>query len=84
MLPAEKLPVLLAELGRMEITSVLVEGGSELLNAFFDAGLVNQVAFFFAPKIIAGAPAMSKALNITGDWRNIGQSEMLFTGTTCR
>ena len=83
-LPAEKLPVLLAELGRMEITSVLVEGGSELLGAFFDAGLVDQVAFFFAPKIIAGAPAMSKALNITGDWRNIGQSEMLFTGTTCR
>jgi len=83
-LPVKNLPVLLAELGRMEITSVLVEGGSELLGAFFDAELVDQVAFFFAPKIIADAPAMSKALNITGDWRKIGRSEMLFTGATCR
>ena len=83
-LPVRKLPVLLAELGRMEITSVLVEGGSELLGAFFDTGLVDQVAFFFAPKIIAGAPTMLQARTVAGAWRRVGQSEMLFTGAISR
>ena len=74
------LPALLAELGRREITSVLVEGGSALLGAFFAAGLADQVAFFFAPKIIANAPTMLSALTVTGQWRRIDQGEMLFEG----
>ena len=78
------LPALLAELGRMEITSVLVEGGGELLGACFAAGLVDQVAFFFAPKIIGHAATMKTAVSVTGQWRKIGQSEMLFTGATSR
>ena len=78
------LPAMLAELGRMEITSVLVEGGSELLGAFFETGLVDQVAFFFAPKIIGNAATMQTALNVTGQWRHIGRAEMLFTGATSR
>jgi len=77
------LPVMLAELGRMEITSVLVEGGRELLGAFFAAGLVAQVAFFFAPKLIGHAATMQGAVNVTGQWRRIGRTEMLFEGD-CR
>ena len=77
------LPVLLAELGRMEITSILVEGGPELLGALFAAGRVDQVAFFYAPKIIGEAKTMCAALNIAGQWQRIGQGEMLFEGT-CR
>jgi len=46
---------LLKRLGTCGITSLLVEGGSETLGAFFDAGLVNQTAFFYAPKMIGGA-----------------------------
>lgn len=46
---------LLLKLGRIEVTSLLVEGGSDTLGAFFDAGLVNQAAFFYAPKLIGGS-----------------------------
>ena len=71
---------LLRELGRMEITSVLVEGGNELHSALFAAGLVDQVAFFFAPKIIGTAQTMKTALTVAGSWRRIGRDEMLFEG----
>lgn len=49
---------LLEKLGQNEITSVLVEGGSETLGAFFDQKLVNQAAFFYAPKLIGGSRAV--------------------------
>jgi diaminohydroxyphosphoribosylaminopyrimidine deaminase/5-amino-6-(5-phosphoribosylamino)uracil reductase len=48
----------LGELGRMEITSVLVEGGGTLHGALFDARLVDRVAFFYAPMVIGGAEAV--------------------------
>lgn len=48
---------LLAELGRREITSVLVEGGSTLLGSFFDQGLVDKVVAFIAPVILGGKEA---------------------------
>ncbi len=47
----------LRELGRMEVTSVLVEGGGELLGSMFDARLVDRVAFFYSPVIIGGRGA---------------------------
>lgn len=50
---------LLAELGRGDTTSVLVEGGGELLGSLFDAGLVDKVVAFVAPTIIGGAGAPS-------------------------
>jgi len=48
---------LLAELGRREITGVLVEGGGTLLGSFFDQGLVDKVVAFIAPVIIGGTEA---------------------------
>jgi diaminohydroxyphosphoribosylaminopyrimidine deaminase/5-amino-6-(5-phosphoribosylamino)uracil reductase len=48
----------LAELGRREIQSVLVEGGAKVAGSFIDAKLVNKITFFIAPKIIGG-PALS-------------------------
>ena len=47
----------LGELGRRSIQSVLVEGGPTVAGAFIDAGLVNKVTFFIAPKIIGGSAA---------------------------
>lgn len=47
----------LAELGRREIQSVLVEGGANVAGKFLDAGLVDKVSFFIAPKIIGGSNA---------------------------
>ena len=56
---AVDLSALLAELGRGDTTSVLVEGGSALLGSLFDAGLVDKVVGFVAPTIIGGAEAPS-------------------------
>lgn len=52
------LPSLLAELGRRDILSLLVEGGGVILGSFFDHGLVDKVHAVIAPMIIgaAGAP----------------------------
>jgi diaminohydroxyphosphoribosylaminopyrimidine deaminase / 5-amino-6-(5-phosphoribosylamino)uracil reductase len=49
----------LHELGTRSIQSVLVEGGSTIAGEFLDAGLVNKVTFFIAPKIVGGADAPS-------------------------
>jgi diaminohydroxyphosphoribosylaminopyrimidine deaminase/5-amino-6-(5-phosphoribosylamino)uracil reductase len=45
------LPAVLAELGRREILSVLLEAGSALNGAALVAGLVNKLFLFYAPKI---------------------------------
>jgi diaminohydroxyphosphoribosylaminopyrimidine deaminase/5-amino-6-(5-phosphoribosylamino)uracil reductase len=42
---------LLRELGRREMTNVLVEGGAKVLGSFFAAGLVDECLIFIAPKI---------------------------------
>jgi len=49
----------LRELGSRSLQSVLVEGGSTIAGEFLDAGLVNKVTFFIAPKIIGGTDAPS-------------------------
>jgi diaminohydroxyphosphoribosylaminopyrimidine deaminase / 5-amino-6-(5-phosphoribosylamino)uracil reductase len=76
-------------LGRLDITSVLVEGGGELLGSLFDAHLVDKLALFYAPIVIGGRDAVTA---IAGDgsvriknsvrlldchWRRIGKDEML-------
>jgi diaminohydroxyphosphoribosylaminopyrimidine deaminase/5-amino-6-(5-phosphoribosylamino)uracil reductase len=49
--------LVLKELGRRSIQSVLVEGGSSLAGKLLDARLVNKVSFFIAPMIIGGREA---------------------------
>jgi len=51
------LAMVLEELGKREIQSLLVEGGANVAGKFFDAGLVDKVSFFIAPKIIGGLDA---------------------------
>jgi len=53
------LAALLEEVGRRQMTNVLVEGGAQLLGALFDAGLVDRVMAFVAPLVIGGAGAPS-------------------------
>jgi len=48
---------LMSRLGAMEIDSVLLEGGSELAFSALDAGIVNKVQTYIAPKLIGGACA---------------------------
>jgi diaminohydroxyphosphoribosylaminopyrimidine deaminase/5-amino-6-(5-phosphoribosylamino)uracil reductase len=48
---------LLAELGRREMTNVLVEGGAEVLGTFLDERLADEAYVFVAPRIIGGRDA---------------------------
>jgi diaminohydroxyphosphoribosylaminopyrimidine deaminase/5-amino-6-(5-phosphoribosylamino)uracil reductase len=53
------LAAVLRELGSRSMQSVLVEGGAAIAGEFLDAGLVNKVTFFIAPKIVGGTEAPS-------------------------
>lgn len=48
------LKILMNELGKLEIMSVLIEGGSEISGSSVDAGIVDKICFFFAPLLIGG------------------------------
>jgi diaminohydroxyphosphoribosylaminopyrimidine deaminase / 5-amino-6-(5-phosphoribosylamino)uracil reductase len=50
----------LGELGRRQITSVLIEGGGEVLGQAFDARLVDRVQFYLA-SIMTGGPVPAVA-----------------------
>jgi diaminohydroxyphosphoribosylaminopyrimidine deaminase/5-amino-6-(5-phosphoribosylamino)uracil reductase len=45
---------LLGRLARRGVTSVLVEGGAEVNRSFLEAGLVDRVVLFLAPKLVGG------------------------------
>lgn len=49
----------MVELGRREIASLLIEGGGTTLASAFEAGIVDVVRFFVAPKIIGGHGAIT-------------------------
>ncbi|RJQ38522.1 MAG: bifunctional diaminohydroxyphosphoribosylaminopyrimidine deaminase/5-amino-6-(5-phosphoribosylamino)uracil reductase RibD [Nitrospiraceae bacterium] len=53
---SEKLDLkwLMERLGKMEITSLLIEGGSSLNAHALEDGIIDKVMFFIAPKIIGG------------------------------
>jgi diaminohydroxyphosphoribosylaminopyrimidine deaminase/5-amino-6-(5-phosphoribosylamino)uracil reductase len=53
--------LVVAELGRRDITSVLLEAGAELNGAALDAGVVDKVFLYYAPKILAGRDALPMA-----------------------
>ncbi len=44
----------LTALGKMEIISIMLEGGSELNASALRAGLVNRVRFYIAPMLLGG------------------------------
>jgi diaminohydroxyphosphoribosylaminopyrimidine deaminase/5-amino-6-(5-phosphoribosylamino)uracil reductase len=86
----------LKALGKRNVTSLLVEGGGELLGSFFDARLVDKVTLFYAPMVIGGRDAISavagegvvKVKNAVRlkdcHWRRIGKDEMLLEARVAR
>ena len=48
------LALLMVHLGALEITSLLIEGGSRVNASALSAGIVDKVIFFYAPKILGG------------------------------
>ena len=53
------IPDLMKKLGSLGIDSLLLEGGGTLNAAFLEAGCVDEVWAFIAPKIIGGAAAQT-------------------------
>ena len=49
--------LLMEILGKKDITSILIEGGSRINTSAFKAGIVDKVIFFYAPRIIGGKNA---------------------------
>jgi diaminohydroxyphosphoribosylaminopyrimidine deaminase/5-amino-6-(5-phosphoribosylamino)uracil reductase len=49
------LAALVGELGRRGIQSLLLEGGAVLNQAFLEAGLVDRMMIFVAPKVLGGS-----------------------------
>jgi diaminohydroxyphosphoribosylaminopyrimidine deaminase/5-amino-6-(5-phosphoribosylamino)uracil reductase len=47
----------LHELKKRDIQSVLIEGGTKIAGAFYDAGLIDKITFFIAPIVIGGKDA---------------------------
>ncbi len=45
---------LLSRLGEMEMTSLLVEGGSEINGSFLNEGLIDKLFLFLSPKVLGG------------------------------
>lgn len=54
---AARLDAVLDELGRRRLTNLLVEGGGRLLGGLLDAGMIDEVHVFIAPKLVGGAEA---------------------------
>lgn len=54
---SQRLDQLLDELGRRQMTNVLVEGGGRLLGSLFDADAIDEVHVFISPKLVGGNPS---------------------------
>lgn len=47
----------LEQIGQAGITSILLEGGPHLAGSFYDAGAVDELRLFLAPKVLGGRAA---------------------------
>jgi diaminohydroxyphosphoribosylaminopyrimidine deaminase/5-amino-6-(5-phosphoribosylamino)uracil reductase len=54
----------LEELGRRDVTSVLIEGGMRVLGEAFDERLVDQVCFYVAPLLSGGPKLVTGGLGV--------------------
>jgi diaminohydroxyphosphoribosylaminopyrimidine deaminase/5-amino-6-(5-phosphoribosylamino)uracil reductase len=61
------LSVMLAHLADRQLTSLLVEGGSEINGRFLQAQLIDRVTFFIAPKLLGGRQAIPAIGGVSGD-----------------
>lgn len=48
------LRAILSEIGKRQLTSLIVEGGSDIAGSFIEERFVDKVTFFVAPRIIGG------------------------------
>ena len=68
---SQPLKKVLADLGKREISHVLIEGGGEILTEAFRQKLVNEVAFFIAPSVMGTAVRALKKLGVSVRLRDV-------------
>jgi diaminohydroxyphosphoribosylaminopyrimidine deaminase/5-amino-6-(5-phosphoribosylamino)uracil reductase len=89
------LEALLRELGKEQMTNLLVEGGGHVMGEFFDRRTVDEVRIFIAPKLFGGESAFppirgvgiksaAEAVTLVNvAWRQVGE-DMLLCGDVAR
>ena len=78
---------LMKQLGKHEITSVMIEGGSQLNSSAIKAGVVDKILIFAAPKLIGngvgaigslGIKKIDKAVNLKNPvTRKVGKDTLI-------
>lgn len=78
------LPDLLDELGKRNLTSLLVEGGAEVHAAFLADGLVDKLYAYVAPKLIGGrdapGPVGGKGVDHLADAKGLAEVDFVRLG----
>lgn len=54
------LPNLLSQVGKKGISSIMVEGGSQVITSFLESRLVDQMIITIAPRLVGGLPILAK------------------------
>lgn len=72
---AADIEFILRELGHRQMTNLLVEGGSQIHGAFWDAQLIDKIHCFIAAKIVGGQIAPSPVGGL--GWEKIPQQSQL-------
>ena len=85
--PARRVVDALAELGRRQIGSVLLEGGAGLAGSFAAANEVDELRLFIAPLVLgggrplAGGPAAERITDairpLAVDWERVGEDMLV-------
>jgi diaminohydroxyphosphoribosylaminopyrimidine deaminase/5-amino-6-(5-phosphoribosylamino)uracil reductase len=75
--PKPDLRAVIAELGRREILSVLLEAGAILNSAALSAGIVDKMRVFFAPKLagFSGAGGASNSLRAVQELQDVTMAQ---------
>lgn len=76
---------LLTNMGGLQMTNVLVEGGGVILGALFDEFLIDAVKTFVSPRIIGGAdapgPTMGRGVDLMSEALSLKQVSVERIGT---
>jgi diaminohydroxyphosphoribosylaminopyrimidine deaminase/5-amino-6-(5-phosphoribosylamino)uracil reductase len=54
----------LAELGRREVRTLLLEGGPTLAGAFLEAGEIDELRLFIAPLVLGAGPSLIESMGV--------------------
>ncbi|MCD8036683.1 MAG: bifunctional diaminohydroxyphosphoribosylaminopyrimidine deaminase/5-amino-6-(5-phosphoribosylamino)uracil reductase RibD [Clostridiales bacterium] len=75
---------LMIKLGKMKVDSILMEGGGQLNFSALEAGIVNKVQCYIAPKLFGGenakTPVSGRGVSLPADAYMLKEPKILFFG----